>query len=77
MTDWLYEATNAQARLETAVSDMSKLEATIKRYEDVLNKIATDEEVSDPARVRWQRDHYRSISRTVLGYDNTGKQKEA
>lgn len=76
MTDWLYEATNAQARLETAMSNMGDLERKIKKYEDVLNKIATDEEVSDPARVRWQRDHYRSISRVVLGYETIGKQTE-
>ena len=77
MTDWLYEATNAQARLETAMANMSSLENKVKRYEDVLNKIATDEEMSDPTRVRWQRDHYRSISREVLGYEPTGKQTEA
>lgn len=77
MTDWLYEATNAQARLEIALSTINDLEAKNKRYEDVLNKIATDEEVSDPTRVREQRDYFRNLSKAVLGYVNTGKQKES
>lgn len=77
MTDWLYEAANAQSRLEMVLKTSSELEAKVKRYEEVLSKIATDEDVSNPTRVRWQRDHYRSISREVLGYGNTGKQKES
>lgn len=70
MSDWLYEATNAQARLELANSQIERLEQELAKHKSVLHSIATDQIELSHDKVRWQRDHYRNMSRKVLGYEN-------
>lgn len=68
MTDWLYEATNAQARLEHANSKIAELEKKLEDYRSVLHIIATDQIERSQDKIRWQRDHYKSMSSKILGY---------
>lgn len=75
MSDWLYEATNAQARLEHANARISELEREVAAYRNILISIASDQIELSHDKVRWQRDHYRNMSRKVLGYDNIIKQQ--
>lgn len=75
MSDWLYEATNAQARLEHANSKIAELEVELAKHKEVLRAIANDPIELSHDKIRWQRDHYRNISRKVLGYDNVIKQR--
>ena len=75
MSDWLYEATNAQARLEHANSRIAELEEEVAKYKDVLHTIAKDPIELSHDKVRWQRDHYKNISRKVLGYVNVINQQ--
>lgn len=75
MSDWLYEATNAQARLEHANSKIAELEKTLELYRSALNLIATDQIELSHDKIRWQRDNYRNVSRKVLGYENIIRQQ--
>lgn len=70
MSDWLYEATNAQANLEHANSKIAQLEKELARYRTTLQIIAGDPLENGHDKIRWQRDHYRNISRKVLGYES-------
>lgn len=70
MSDWLYEATNAQARLEQANSTINALEEKLASYRRVLLEIANDQIELSHDKIRCQRDHYKNISRKVLGYEN-------
>lgn len=75
MTDWLYEASNAQANLEVARQQLYEAEESAERYRSVLQLIATDYVELSHDKVREQRDHYRRISRDVLGIDNATESK--
>lgn len=68
MSDWLYEATYAQARLENTMTTLASVEKQLQDCTNILRLIATDQIELSHDKMHWQLAHYRMLARDVLGY---------
>jgi len=66
MTDWLYEATSTQAKLEDALSKISAMEEENRRYRYALGIIAHDGYELSYEKIINQRDYFIKISKEAL-----------
>lgn len=66
MSDWMYEATFAQARLESANAELDQTKQLLNQYETALRKIATAYLELSQDKAYIQRDEFVSIARRAL-----------
>lgn len=66
MSDWMYEATFAQARLESANAELDQTKQLLHQYEAALKKIATAYLELSQDKAYIQRDEFVSIARRAL-----------
>lgn len=66
MSDWMYEATYAQAQLETARVQLDQSVQMAQKYEVALKKIATAYLELSQDKAYIQRDEFVNIARKAL-----------
>jgi hypothetical protein len=66
MSDWMYEATFAQAKLESANAELDQTKQLLNQYETALKKIATAYLELSQDKAYIQRDEFVSIARRAL-----------
>lgn len=66
MSDWMYEATFAQAKLESANVELDQTKQLLHQYETALKKIATAYIELSQDKAYIQRDEFVSIARRAL-----------
>ena len=66
MSDWMYEATYAQARLESANAELDQKTKLLHQYETALKKIATAYLELSQDKAYIQRDEFVNIARKAL-----------
>jgi hypothetical protein len=76
MSDWMYEATYAQARLETTSVALDKANRLVEQYETALKKISTEPLELTPAKAHMQCSDFQHIARSALNTTLHQTQKE-
>lgn len=66
MSDWMYDATYAQAKLETANVKLDQAQQLIDHYEHALKKIANAYLELSKDKAYIQRDEFVSIAKRAL-----------
>lgn len=66
MSDWMYEATFAQARLESVNAELDQTKQLLHQYETALKKIANAYLELSQDKAYIQRDEFVSIARRAL-----------
>ena len=66
MSEWMYEATFAQARLESANAELDQTKQLLHQYETALKKIATAYLELSHDKAYIQRDEFVNIARKAL-----------
>lgn len=66
MSDWMYEATYAQARLESTNAELDRAQQTIHQYETALKKIANAYLELSKDKAYIQRDEFVGIAKRAL-----------
>ena len=66
MTDWLYTATEALAKLEDAQNKIDQLTAELQRHRQNLSIIAHDGYEPSHDKIREQRDYFVKLARQSL-----------
>ena len=66
MSDWMYEATYAQARLESANAELDQKTKLLYQYETALKKIATAYLELSHDKVHIQRNEFVDIAKKAL-----------
>lgn len=76
MSDWMYEATFAQARLEQASVALDKANKLVEQYETALKKISNEPLELTPAKAHMQCSDFQHIARSALNTTLHQTQKE-
>lgn len=66
MTDWLYEASNAQARVDELTRELNKKEKQLLKYYEALHLIATDPIIINTKKMKTQLEHFQNIAQTAI-----------
>lgn len=66
MSDWMYEATYAQARLENASVALDKANRLVEQYETALKKISNEPLELTAAKAHMQCSDFQHIAQTAL-----------
>lgn len=66
MSDWLYAATYAEAKLEGCRTELDAALGKIEKYEKTLRSIATDYTELSSEKAMFQRDDYKRMAKMVL-----------
>lgn len=66
MNDWLYEATQAQAQLDDALTRLNLVEKENIKMRQALKQIAEDKIEMHPSKIEAQRNWFVKIARRIL-----------
>lgn len=67
MSNWLYEAANAQAQLEDARTQLNKLEKENKEMRRALTHIAEDKVETGSHKIEAQRNWFIKVAKQAVG----------